>query len=101
MIIRRKVTRNFTVVPSEPINDKRLSFEDLGLLTYLLSRPNDWHVRLEQLRERGDVGRQKIQQMMRRLIECGFVIREQVRSAENRQFGSYEYVVYDVPQCGT
>jgi len=42
MIIRRKVNRNFTVVPNEPVNDTRLSFEALGLLTYLLSRPDNW-----------------------------------------------------------
>jgi hypothetical protein len=44
MIIRRKVNRHFTTVPNEPVNDEGLSFEALGLLTYLLSRPDDWQV---------------------------------------------------------
>ena len=65
MIIRRKINARFTVVPNEPVNDERLSFEALGLLTYLLSRPDHWTVNLEQLKGRGGVGREKMQQMMR------------------------------------
>jgi hypothetical protein len=48
MIIRRKVNRHFTTVPNEPVNDEGLSFEALGLLTYLLSRPDDWQVCVDQ-----------------------------------------------------
>ena len=28
----------------------------------------------------------------------GYVIRQQARDAESKQFGGYEYVVYDEPQ---
>ena len=72
MIIRRKVNRNFTVVPNEPLNDGRLTFEALGLLVYLLSRPDHWQVQLEHLRQRGGLGREKGQALMRELIECGY-----------------------------
>ena len=101
MIVRRKVNRGFTVVPREPISDERLSFEALGLLTFLLSRPDDWRVHLEQLRQRGGVGREKIQQMIRNLIDCGYVVRQQARDIATKQFGPFEYVVYDEPQVAS
>ena len=52
MIIRRKVNRHFTTIPNEPIIDEGLSFEALGLLTYLLSRPDNWRVCVEHLKGR-------------------------------------------------
>jgi hypothetical protein len=98
MIIRRKVNSHFTIVPNEPIADERLSFESLGLLTYLLSRPNDWTINLEQLRDRGGIGREKMQQLVRQLIKLGYAIRRQDRHPETQQFGPWEYVIYDHPQ---
>ena len=59
MIIRRKRVRDFTVVGNEVAEDERLSFEALGLLTYLLSRPDNWSVQVKQLCNRGGCGRDK------------------------------------------
>jgi hypothetical protein len=98
MIIRRKVNSRFTVVPNEPITDERLSFECLGLLAYLLSRPDNWSINLSQLRDRGGVGREKMQQLMRQLIEFGYAVRRRDRQAGSQQFGSWHYVIYDHPQ---
>jgi hypothetical protein len=99
MIIRRKVNSRFTVVPNEPITDERLSFESLGLLTYLLSRPDDWSINLNQLRDRGGIGREKMQQLMRQLIEFGYAVRRRERDSKSKQFGSWHYVIYDHPQA--
>jgi hypothetical protein len=98
MIIRRKVNSRFTVVPNEPIADERLSFEGLGLLAYLLSRPDNWTINLAQLRDRGGVGREKMQQLMRQLIKLGYAIRRRDRHPETQRFGPWEYVIYDHPQ---
>jgi hypothetical protein len=98
MIIRRKVNSRFTVVPNEPINDEALTFEALGLLSYLLSRPDNWQVKLSQLRIRGGLGRDKAQKLMRQLIDAGYVVRRQDRSQTSKQFKDWEYIVYDCPQ---
>ena len=71
MIIRRKTNAKYTLIPNDPIHDEKLSFECLGLLTYLLSRPNDWTVNLKQLRSRGSLGREKMQQLVRELLIMG------------------------------
>jgi hypothetical protein len=98
MIIRRKVNRNFTTIPNDPIVDERLSFEALGLLTYLLSRPDNWRVCVEQLKTRGSIGRDKAYRLLTDLMHLGYIIRRQVRDAKSKQFGVYEYIVYDEPQ---
>ncbi len=98
MIIRRKVNSNYTVVPNAPVNDERLTFEGLGLLTYLLSRPDHWRVHLNQLRARGHVGKDKIQSLVRELISCGYVLRLHQRDQITNRFKYHEYVVYDEPQ---
>ena len=98
MIIRRKHNANFTVVPNGPINDEALTFEALGLLAYLLSRPDNWQVHLNQLRTRGELGRDRAQKLMRLLIDAGYVVRRQARADDSKQFRDYEYVVYDCPQ---
>jgi hypothetical protein len=40
-IIKRKVTRNFTVIANDCFDDQSLTGEMLGMLTYLRSRPNN------------------------------------------------------------
>jgi hypothetical protein len=73
MIIRCKVNRRFTTIPNELVTDEELSFEALGLLAYLFSRPDDWHVSVEQIKERGGIGRDKAQGLVRELIDLGYV----------------------------
>lgn len=97
-IIRRKVNRNFTIVPNEPVNDERLSFDALGLLTYLLSRPDDWTVKPDQLRARGGNGRDKIRTVVNCLIEAGYIVRRKVRDRHTKKYVADEYLVYDEPQ---
>jgi len=98
MIVRRKVNFNYTVVPNEPINDDRLSFEAIGLLVYLLSRPDHWNVHIEHLRQRGGLGREKMQGLVRELIRHGYIVRERRRDSTTCRFGAFEYVVYDEPR---
>lgn len=98
MIIRRKTNAKYTLIPNDPIHDEKLSFECLGLLTYLLSRPNDWTVNLKQLRSRGSLGREKMQQLVRELIDHGYAVRRRARVPNSQQFGPHEYVIYDHPR---
>lgn len=98
MIIRRKLSANYTVIPNAIFADERLNPDHLGVLCYLLSRPDDWAVRQTQLAARFKVGKDKMQGIVRSLIEAGYIIRVQNRSTETKTFGEYEYHVYDTPQ---
>ena len=84
VIIRRKHKTNFTVVPNQPINDPELSIGALGLLVYLLSRPDNWQVRIEQLRSRWNVGKDKIYSLVNCLCQAGYVVKQTVRDTETQ-----------------
>ena len=95
MIIRRRRNSNFTIIGNEPANDTRLSAEALGVLTYLLTRPDDWTVYSKQLSDRFKCGRDKIRRVLRELIETGYITRRRLRIAESGAYVGMEYFVYD------
>jgi hypothetical protein len=51
MIVRvqKEKRLRFTIISNMPIEDGRLSSESLGLLTYLLSKPDNWEVSIRHL----------------------------------------------------
>jgi len=97
MIIRRRHSRNFTVIPNAIHEDGRLSLEARGLLGFLLSRPPNWEIRHDALRRSFRLSRQRLDLLLRELIAAGYVTRDadQPRD-ENMRFTSYSYVVVDV-----
>ena len=56
-IIRAARRHRFVIIDQRAIEDVRLSWAARGLLGYLLSRPDDWKVLVNDLRKRGDLGR--------------------------------------------
>lgn len=95
LIIRSNIRQNFTVIPNEMANDDRLGADTLGLLVYLLTKPNDWKVRVNELRKRFDMGKDKTYRILGNLEQLGYVIRESVR-AEGK-FSETRYIVRDLP----
>jgi hypothetical protein len=96
-IIRRKVTRNFTVLANDCFQDERLGGEDLGALTYLLSRPNDWQVRPPSFSRRMRWGCDKTYAVLNTLAAFGYIERRQQRDPKTGAFQAVEYIVYDEP----
>jgi hypothetical protein len=91
MIIRRKHTANFTTIGNRLFEDERLAADEVGILAYLLSRPNDWEVRRPALARRWGVGRDTIKRVMLNLICCGWVVARKTRLSN----GTY-HTVYEV-----
>jgi hypothetical protein len=59
-IIRARRRHRFVILDQRAVEDSRLSWVARGLLAYLLSRPDDWRVPINDLRKRGDLGRDGI-----------------------------------------
>jgi hypothetical protein len=97
MIVRKRRTSQFSVMPNEVFTDQRLSIGARWCLGYLLSKPDDWVVQPGDISRAGGVGREKGQQLVRELIEAGWIIREEVR-AEDGTLQGYHYVVLDTPR---
>jgi hypothetical protein len=95
--IRRAARRHrFVIVDQAAIEDMRLSWAARGLLAYLLSRPDDWKVLVNDLKKRGNLGRDGIYALLRELRRAGYVRFERNRDAQGRMRGG-TYIVSEVP----
>ena len=72
-IIRAQRRHRFVIIEQQPIEDTRLSWAARGLLSYLLSRPDDWKVLVNDLRKRGDLGRDGIYRLLKDLRNAGYI----------------------------
>ena len=94
MIIRAKRVRNFTILGNE-IFSSNLSLPAIGLLAFILSKPDHWDVlpavlwKMFQGKEGG--GKQKIYNIINELIDGGWVKR--IKHGDGR----VEYRVFDHP----
>lgn len=74
--------------------DETLSWDALGVLTYLLSKPDDWEVRPGDLRKR--CGRDKVYALINELIDARYMKRIELRDSAQRVTSIY-YKVYESP----
>ena len=95
--IRRAARRHrFVIVDQAAVEDARLSWAARGLLAYLLSRPDDWKVLVNDLKRRGNLGRDGIYALLRELRSAGYVRFERHRDAQGRMRGG-TYIVSEIP----
>ena len=75
--------------------DDRLSFEARGLLCYLLSKPDDWEVKIDDLKRAGNCGRDRIYRILEELLAAGYLERIQERDEQGR-WQPGVYLVHEV-----
>jgi hypothetical protein len=86
----------FAQIPNDLLEDPNLSFKAKGLLSYLLSRSNEWNVYQAQLENIGPDGETSTRSALEDLIEAGYIHRFQKR--ENGKFGEYVYIICEEPR---
>jgi len=96
MIIKRRHTNLYAVVSNALLNDQSLSFEARGVAAMLMSKPEDWDIRIEFVMEAGNIGRNKALRIMKELKDAGYLVHDQDR--ENGKFLKGEYTLCDFPQ---
>ena len=97
-IIRVKHRRSpFAVIDRRLLEDSRLSWAARGVLGYLFAKPDDWSLNVEDLRRRGDLGRDALYKILKQLQRVGYVRREFTRDANGRVTGVV-YAVFEVPE---
>jgi hypothetical protein len=86
----------FVMIDRRPIENPTLTWKAKGILAYLLSRPDNWIVRLGDLVKRSPDGVYSIRGAINELQKAGHVHRKEVRE-ENGRFVRYELEVYELP----
>lgn len=80
---------------NDVLADSELSFRALGVLVYILSKPDDWTVRAEELAASHAEGRDAVLTAMEHLELAGYMVRR--RYQNSRGHWQQECVVYDRP----
>lgn len=96
MILRIAPRPQWTTLPQALYNDDRLSYGALGLLTFLLSRPDDWEVRISALANARNCSRYAVEQLLTELRAAGYAVLKRGRGEGGRLAGSF-YVIHDGP----
>ena len=87
---------NYTTLSNYHFKDKRLSWKAKGLLSTMLSLPDDWNYTIEGLSKLSDDGIKSTNSGLLELEKCGYLVRKQTRNS-NGYFGLTEYIIYEQP----
>ena len=95
-IIRTKREHNYTVVSNKVYDKNQLSWQAMGLLGYLLTKPDNWKVMVAELVNvtkdtKKQTGKEGVYNIINELKEKGFI------SVRKNSDGSTDYTVYDEP----
>ena len=100
MAIRRaKRDSNFTMISNVGLKDNRLSFKAKGLLSYMLSLPDDWIFYESEIVNHATDGKQSVRTGMKELEKFGYLVKEQKRNSKGK-FAKIDWVVSDEPING-
>ena len=76
------------------INDSLLSYKAKGVLLYLLSKPDDWVISIQDLMNHSTDGKTSIKSAIKELTLRGYIIRTRTKNKSN-QFIGYDYAIYE------
>lgn len=94
-VFRINKTKNYTVMSNYHLQDKELSFKAKGLLSCMLSLPDNWNYSVRGLASISKEGIKAINSMLKELEENYYLKRE--RKQENNGRFYYEYNIYETP----
>lgn len=98
-VIRVVKNENFTVMSNHHLRDKSLSLKAKGLMSQLLSFPNNWSYSIAGLASLSKDGKDAVRSGIEELELAGYVTRSQSHD-ESGKFNGYEYTIFEVPQIG-
>ena len=96
-VFRVERTSDYTVMSNYHLRDKRLSLKAKGLLSQMLSLPEDWDYTLIGLCYINRESKDAIRTAIRELEEAGYIRRRQTIDSGGK-FAGNEYTIYERPQ---
>lgn len=97
-VIRVPHNDNFTMMANYHLKDRRLSLRAVGLMSKMLSLPEDWDYTVTGLAAICKEGREAVRKVLQELEEAGYLERDQSR--EGGRFSGYDYNLYEQPRDG-
>lgn len=98
-IIRVRKDARYFVASNVPFNDARLTWEARGVMGYILSKPDNWIVRMSDLIKQGPASIRVIKRIMAELKQYGYITREIYKSADGKFH--WNTTIYETPELNT
>lgn len=95
-VVKEKHTHDYTIASNRYLRDKRLSLKAKGLLSMMLSLPDDWNYSVNGLAAICKDGPDAVRGAIRELEAEGYVIRSHKRGKGGR-IKDIEYNIYEEP----
>ena len=96
-VYRVQRTRDYTVMSNYHLKDKGLTLKSKGLLSMILSLPEEWNYTTRGLAAICKEGVDAIGSALKELETAGYIVRRQLRGANGR-ITDTEYIIYEQPQ---
>ena len=95
-VFRVEKSTDYTVMSNYHFKDRNLSLKAKGLLSMMLSLPEEWDYSAAGLVKLSKDGRDSVNSALKELETAGYLTRRQVVNSRG-QFDGYEYFVYEHP----
>lgn len=96
-IMRVHKTKNFTVMSNHHFKEKEMSLKAKGLLSLMLSLPDDWNYSVSGLVKLSKDGKDSVMSALTELEKFGYLTRIRMTN-EKGQFNGIEYNIFEEPQ---
>lgn len=95
-VFRVEKSRDYTTMSNFHLREKKMSLKAKGLLSLILSLPDDWNYSISGLSAICKESRDGISAALKELEAFGYLVRRQVRG-ERGKFLDTEYVIFERP----
>ena len=96
-VFRVERTQDYTVMSNHHLKDSNLSMKAKGLLSMMLSLPDEWNYSTRGLAAICKEGVDAIGKALKELEQAGYIVRRQLRSADGRICDT-EYTIFESPR---
>ena len=96
-VVRVHKNANYTVMSNNHFKEKQMSLKAKGLLSLMLSLPDDWNYSISGLTKLSKDGKDSIMSALGELEDFGYLVRHRTTNSKG-QFSGIEYNIYEEPQ---
>ena len=95
-VFRIEKARDYTVMSNHHLRDQSLSLKAKGLLSMMLSLPEEWNYTTRGLASICKEGTDSIGSALKELERTGYIVRNRLRDSKGKIL-DVEYVIYKIP----
>lgn len=95
-VFRVEKTKNYTVMSNYHFKDKKISWKAKGLISTMLSLPDDWDYSIKGLEAMSIDGNKAVRSGLKELEENGYLTRTAIRD-EKGIIRDWDYTIYENP----